>query len=730
MNYIARTKNGKTFICEKECQTLKSHLTNVSNYAEKFTSYFDAADVGEVIGLIHDIGKYQKNFQDRIRGKSIKVDHATAGAKILAEKYDAICKFYGMIVAGHHTGLSDSGNVASIGDGSYYARLNNYCGQPITFENEINLPNQIKHKRFNIASKNYSFAFATYIKMLYSALVDADWTDSEEYSTDTKRITVDYSIDDLFNRLMDKIPQNNGSEINNIRAQILEDCLDKSNENQGLYTLTVPTGGGKTLSSLAFALNHAKKHNLRRVIYVIPYTSIIEQNADVISKCIGYENVLEHHSNVGYDRKEKENNLENEDKRIKWASENWDIPVIVTTNVQFFESFFSNKHSQTRKLHNISKSVIIFDEAQMLPKQYLSPCMYAISELISNYGVTAVLCSATQPEISKYKYDNIDIKEIVKNPNELAEKLKRVKYSLVGKKEDDEIIDLLKNNEQVLVIVNSRKHAFSLYKLAKEELEIKTFHLSTLMCPIQRREVLDKIKNMLKSNKKVIVISTQLIEAGVDIDFPLVIRSIAGIDSIIQAGGRANREGKLPYGNVFVFESLSENGKTPRSLQNTVSTAKEVINALGEKAFELEGIAMYFKQLYMSSTSGDVLDTKNILGEYEFFNTGAKLNFKTVAEKFKIIEDNSYDVIIAIDDNAEKLIGQIRIDNYTNKTTRALQQYTVSIYESEYAKLDNERVVEKLDNGINILNNMKYYSKETGLDIFTDDNKNAECYEI
>ncbi|MEI7884238.1 MAG: CRISPR-associated helicase Cas3' [Clostridia bacterium] len=725
MKFIAHTKDGKNFTCEEDCQLLTSHLKNVALYAKKFASSFDAEEEGEIIGLLHDAGKYQPEFQARIRGRRVKVDHATAGAKILVEKYKAIGELYGMAVAGHHTGLSNSGSTASIGDGSYYAKLNKYKGQQITLEEEIKIPLKIKHKKFNSNIKYDSFTFATYIKMLYSSLVDADWTDTEEYITGKKRISINYSMEDLLSKVMNNIPQNDGSEINNIREGILKDCLEKAQEEQGLYTLTVPTGGGKTLSSLAFALKHAKKHNLNRIIYVIPYTSIIEQNADIIANCVGRENVLEHHSNVLLN---DENDDEEEEKRIKWASENWDIPIVVTTNVQFFESFFSNKSSKTRKLHNISKSVIIFDEAQMLPRQYLSPCMYAISELVVNYHVTAVLCSATQPEISKYKYDNVNIKEIVTNPIELAKKLKRVKYTVIGKKTDEEIIELLIKNKKALVIVNSRRHAYSLYKIAKEETNCNVFHLSTLMCPMHRREVLSKIKNLLKNNKKVIAISTQLIEAGVDIDFPLVVRSIAGIDSIIQAGGRANREGKLKVGNVYVVEPLSEEGKIPRSLRNVVSIGQEVISVLGENAFELEGIARYFKLLYKASTSDVLLDTKNIISEYEI--SAGKYNFKNVAEKFKIIEDNSYNVIIPYNDAAKKLIKEARNNKYTNRTLRELQQYSVSIYESEYFNLDKQNVVEKLDNGINILNNEKYYNQDIGLEIFSEDNKNADCYNI
>ncbi len=722
LKYIAHTKDGKTFLNEEECQSLSTHLYNVAILAREFAAQFEAEEIGYVIGLLHDIGKYQQEFQDRIRGSKVKVDHSIAGALISKERYGDIGDLYGMVIAGHHTGLLDSGNIASKGDGTYYARINSNKSIPDSFKNAISLPAEIRHKKLKTNLKYSAFSLAVYIKMLYSALVDADWTDTEEYITDVKRKSVNYYIDELFDSLMKSIPSNNGSYINNIRAAILNDCLAKSKENQGLYTLTVPTGGGKTLSSLAFALNHAKKHDLKRVIYVIPYTSIIEQNANVIAGCIGAEYVLEHHSNVEFDN--------DSDKRMKWASENWDIPVIVTTNVQFFESFFSNKPSRNRKLHNIASSVVIFDEAQMLPVGYLSPCMYAISELVVNYKVTAVLCSATQPEISRYKYDNVEVNEIVQKPNELAEKLKRVNYTVLGKKTDEQILDITKNNEQALIILNSRKHAFWMYKMAVERHGNDVFHLSTLMYPKHRRKVLNEIRGRLKNRQRVIVVSTQLIEAGVDVDFPLVIRSIAGIDSIIQAGGRANRERKLKKGNVFVFEPDSEVGKIPRSILNTASIGKEVIDMLGDKAFELEGISEYFNQLYHSATSQMMLDTKGILNEYEKTGSFIKVNFESVSNKFKMIESNTYNIVVAEDEHAIEMIGSIRSNSYTTNTIRALGQYTVSVYENEFARLCKEHVIEKLDNGINLLNNNNYYSCKVGIEIFTEDNKNAECYDI
>ena len=690
--------------------------------------------MGALIGLIHDLGKYQLSFQNRIRGSKIRVDHATEGAKLLSEKWGELGWLHGMVVAGHHTGLKDSGSGSNKGDHTYSSRINNYQGEIIDYADEISLPNKMLPRLFNYDKKTWGFTLATYFKMLFSCLVDADWTDTEEYVKNIKRSGISYSLEGLENKLNKGIPENDGSLINTIRSEILRDCRNAAIKDQGLFTLTVPTGGGKTLSSLAFALRHAKKHGLKRVIYVIPYTSIIEQNADVLAGILGEDFVLEHHSQVdeNYNKNLKEDDIENDfQKRMKWASENWDIPVILTTNVQFFESFFSNKPSKTRKLHNIAKSVVIFDEAQMLPRELLSPSMYAISELVMHYKVSAILCSATQPAIGKYKYDHLQLTEIVSDPQKLSKKLKRVNYEVIGKKNDEDILEILAENTTAMCIVNSRKHAYALYKLVAEKKDVENcYHLSTLMHANHRRKVLSKVREKLRNNEEVILIATSLVEAGVDIDFPLVIRSIAGIDNIIQAGGRANREGKLEKGRVLVFEPTSEAGRIPKSIQNMVSITQEVIRCLKEEAFENDGVTMYFEKLYDASSSNDIIDTKNILDEFECKAGQYKFNYETVARKYKIIEENTKSIIINTTDDVGALVKELRQRFLNRKILRKLQQYSVSIYKYEYHRLVEENALEIFESDHSILSNSQYYSLETGLDIFTDDNKNAESYLI
>lgn len=721
MRCIAHTKDGKTFVDESQCQPLETHLINVAKYAEQFADAFGAKNVGQLIGVLHDYGKYSESFQKKIRGENRKANHAMAGAYLdnTIQTNDPIRSLYGLLIAGHHTGMADFNQ----GDSGFRTKLQQYQPEkmhPIDPTVLQLLPNTIAHKSCqpSTAKQQISFAIAYYLKMLFSCLVDADFTDTEEFCSDCKRQPIAYCMDDLYELFVSKLPKHDGRPINTIRHSILQDCLNSADKPQGLFSLTVPTGGGKTISSLGFALRHAQKHHLSRIIYVIPYTSIIEQNAKVFQDILGTDYVLEHHSNMLY---------ESEDFRIRWATENWDIPVIVTTNVQFFESIFSNRPSRNRKLHNIANSVIIFDEAQMLPKQYLSPCLYAISELVTNYKVTAVLCSATQPKIGNYIYHDLFIHEIIEDPIKLTQELKRVHYQPIGKQTDEELISLLLQQESGLLIVNSRRHAHALY----EELKNRhgntgehLFCLSTLIPPIERRKKIKEIKELLP-RENVYVISTQLIEAGVDIDFPVVFRALSGIDSMIQAGGRANREGRRDMGTVYIFEPASDSGKIPRSLENTAKIAKEVIDCLGKDAFELVGIEKYFDLLYSTTCREGRLDEKNILDEFEL--AAQKWNFQTVSKKFKIIEDTGFEVIIPLTEDASHLVLQLQQQSFHRQTIRKLSQYSVSVYSKEFSMLQQEHSIENV-NGFYVLSNIKRYNTEIGLDVFSTENFNGEAY--
>lgn len=524
---------------EREEQSLKEHLENTAALCGKFAEHFGAYDWGYCCGLLHDIGKYSQKFQERIRGSEIKVDHATAGAKLCWDQ-KGMYSFLSYCIAGHHAGLPDTGGESDTGSrGSMMGRTKKKIEDYRAYATEINVPILHTPPFQPVKKENLDFFFSMFIRMLYSCLVNADFLDTEFFMNGRKTIrdsgeSIGVLCEKLERYISNWLANEEINTINGRRTEILKHCLESGKKEQGLFRLTVPTGGGKTIASLAFALRHAKEHHMDRVIYVIPYTSIIEQNAKVFSDILGAENVLENHCNVDYESSE-------ELKPMQLAAENWDKPVIVTTNVQFFESLFSNKSSKCRKLHNIANSVVVFDEAQMLPNDYLKPCIAAIEQLLRYYRSTIVLCTATQPALKGILAEDITATELCPRMEEQFRFFKRVSLKNLGKISEDELIRKLKTQQQALCILNTKKWAQKIYQKIKED---GVYHLSTSMYPVHRKRVLNEIRKRLKNGQKCVVISTSLVEAGVDLDFHTVYRQLAGVDSIIQAAGRCNREGK------------------------------------------------------------------------------------------------------------------------------------------------------------------------------------------
>jgi CRISPR-associated endonuclease/helicase Cas3 len=484
---------------------------------------------------------------------------------------------------------------------------------------------------------------------------------------------------------------------------ILSQCLAASEKEIGIFSLTVPTGGGKTLSSMAFALRHAIKHRLCRVIYVIPFTSIIEQNAAVFRSMLGNDSVLEHHSNF---------EPEFEDHHSRLAAENWDAPIIVTTNVQFFDSLFANRSSRCRKLHNISDSVVILDEVQTLPAQYLLPCLEVLKELVSTYRASIVLCSATQPAVQWRQDFDRGLKgatEIVIDPQKLAHDLKRTEVHVMGKLLDKDLASQLTEYEQVLCVVNTRNHARKLYQAIPSKDGL--IHLSALMCPVHRSQKLDEVRQRLKNGLTCCVVSTQLVEAGVDIDFPVVYRSLAGIDSIAQAAGRCNREGKLERGQVFVF--TPENGIPVGYLRQTAQAAESVIRRYPEEILSLEAIEDYFRNYYW--IKGDGLDEDGILAMLHAGCQKGDFPFKTIAEKFRFIKDDTKSVIIPYNDYARSLISNLDYCKHPMALSRKLQKYTVSIYPNEWNRLLSIGGIELEAGLFPVLKDYTLYDENLGL---------------
>lgn len=707
MAYVTHLKPDGTY------QPLKAHEENVAALAGKFAEAFGAKAHGERTGLLHDIGKYSDNGQKRQRDPehTAKVDHATAGAQLAWKLKDCVAAF---AVAGHHGGLPDMGCGSDDGGGTLWARLNKPLtggNDPSAWKNEIEIPEKICYPAWLETEKD-ARRLAMYTRMLFSCLVDADYLDTETAIQGGQPRGKGETLERLLEKLNAHVAPWLEAPANDLCAKrnaILARCLHGGEDEQGLYTLTVPTGGGKTISSLAFALSHAVKHDLQRVIYVIPYTSIIEQNADVFAKVLGEENVLEHHSQVEF-ADDGEETPEAYKKRL--ACENWDAPVVVTTAVQFFESLYAAKTSKCRKLHNIANSVVIFDEAQTLPLPFLIPCVSAIGELVQHYGVTAVLCTATQPALGrlfKQLAPTLVQHEIVPDPDELFDCFRRVSFCREGVFTPEKLAERLTETAQVLCIVNTRKRARQVYESLPEE---GRFHLSTLMIPTDREKTLNAIRTRLQNGKTCRVVSTSLVEAGVDVDFPSVWRELAGLDSILQAAGRCNREGRRSAAEsvVHVFEA---EGKFPASMTQQREAATKVMEEF-EEINTRPAIRAYFKRLLW--VKGDeALDAKQIL------SSERACTFQSTAKVFRLIDADMCTVYVPNADNAED-IARLRARLYSKALIRRLGRSGVNVYRHEYEKLVSAAVVEDYgQDGFGILIQPDTYDPKCGLSTEAED---------
>ncbi|WP_252198115.1 CRISPR-associated helicase Cas3' [Clostridium sp. MCC353] len=716
----------------KREQSIPDHLTGTANLAADFSAKFGCRGWGYGCGMMHDIGKYSDKFQKRLLNNGPRTDHASAGAQELYKKKNYIGAY---CISGHHSGLLDGGTAADAGgDATLNGRMQKELEAYQTYKEEIKIPEFPVIPLKPLGKGGFSLSF--FIRMLFSCLVDADYLDTEAFMTEGMVIedtyakdadargtftkgtyprgtfdTVDILFDRLFHHVESWLQNDDITTVNGRRTAILKACLERGNDEQGLYQLTVPTGGGKTLSSLAFALQHAKTHHLDRIIYVIPYTSIIEQNAQVFKDILGWDNVLEDHCNVTYEESEEYN-------KIQLAAENWDCPVVVTTNVQFFESLFANKTSKCRKLHNIANSVIIFDEAQMLPVNYLKPCIQAVSELVYSYHSTAVLCTATQPSLKPFFPQQIKISEICPDVEDQYEFFRRTVLKNIGELSENGLAEQLRGRKQVLCILNSRKRVQKVYEVLKEE--EGTFHLSTFMYPLHRKRLLKIIRERLKEGKTCRLIATSLVEAGVDFDFPAVYRELAGLDSVIQAAGRCNREGKRPYVEcetvIFTMEK-AEGIHMPQTMKLPVTVAGQV-SELYEDNASLKAIQTYFDRLY--HFKGEGLDAKDIVGQMENGSRSLSFPFASAAKQFKLIEQDTKTILIAKEPEAEMIVERIRRGEYSRKLMREAGQYCVNLFKNDFDKLYGAGRLDAISLDFYVLRNVEQYSEEMGLEIQVD----------
>ncbi len=695
-------------------ESLQAHLEETAALAGAFAKRFNMETTVKLVAKVHDFGKFSNEFQVYLRKsagdseealesrtpRSRGPDHSTAGAKFLARilEKNNLGRLLAYAVAGHHAGLP---NGIDAGSSSLESRIEQKLIKGWEQNARENLPSDffetpnidlITQEVLSLAknSKKPEFGLAFLVHMIFSCLVDADFLATEKFMTSEKSDLRERcnarTIPQLKQRLDSFLRSfdNASSPIGTIRNEILFDCLAAAELPPGAFRLTVPTGGGKTLSSLAFALKHAEKYGLERVIYVIPFTSIIEQNADVFRKALGEEAIIEHHCNVEIDA--------GNTTQSKLATENWDAPVIVTTNVQFFESLFSHKTSRSRKLHNIAKSVVILDEAQALPLEFLRPCLRALDELVQNYGTSVVFCTATQPAIDSEKLDdgfrgNVHgIREIIEPTRNLHERLKRVSVEKIkGTIENETLAQKLSQERQVLAIVNTHNDARELFENLREAVpadeQENVFHLSASMCPVHRNCILNTIREKLNEAAPCRVVSTQLIEAGVDIDFPCVYRAQAGIDSIAQAAGRCNREGKIPGGGrVYIFETK----KLPPAgfLRTAANYGKQVlaIDEYGNDPLSEKSVERYFNIMYWFS--GNELDSHGILQKLSFGSTMLEFRFRDAGEAFQLIEDNTGTVIVPFGETGHELCERLRETfnpSEQRELVRKLQRYAVSI---------------------------------------------------
>lgn len=691
-----------------EWQTLDEHLRNVAALASQFAASFGYENWGRVLGFYHDAGKVNPAFQRRLYGSKDLVDHGAPGAQAVLSRYtsalgDANGCLLAFPIVGHHGGMP---NGLKSGDGGRTPLSRRLSADGVedvvrafldyVERTGITLPDSSELEPMPLEKLALSgdiataqargiFSASVFSRILFSCLVDADYIDTERYIAPDAAAARDSvsrcrsiaELSHLLDRHMDGIMASTvQSMVNNMRAEVLEECRAAARGRRGIYTLTVPTGGGKTLSSLSFAFRHAVANGMDRVIYAIPYTSIVEQTAHVFREVLGDVNVLEHHSNYDFDL------IEDDEERLaaRLAVQNWDAPLIVTTNVQLFESLFTNKPGKCRKLHNIANSVIVLDEAQTLPDGLLTVTLAMLEELVADYNVTVLLCTATQPALDGLWPFGTHPHEIVSCQKDLDIALgSRVRFVIDGGIREDELVDALPANHQVLCILGTKKKARVIFedvvrRMGVAEIDAAAehgiFHLSANMTPLHRSEVLDGVKRRLVSGDRCIVISTQLVEAGVDIDFPVVYREIAGADSLVQAAGRCNREGRLDQGIVHIFEISDEfeNGLSSKRydaswLGRMKAITKRLIEAHGG-AFDAAMSREFFECRYGASTAVG-LDAEGLYGDMvssallEARPVFGTLDFEQYAEKYRIIEDDTVPVFVPWGEKGRLLLEEL-----------------------------------------------------------------------
>ncbi|WP_245838325.1 CRISPR-associated helicase Cas3' [Tropicimonas sediminicola] len=679
---------------------LKDHLEEVSRLAAAKAAPVGLVQTARLAGLLHDLGKYDPAFDQVLRGLNVRVDHSTAGGAILHARASGAetvaAQVIGYCILGHHAGLPDRTNASSSCMDRRIGRFDTTL-DPV-WETEIDvdfdhIPAELAGKMRSGPHKAFDLSVAT--RMVFSCLVDADFRDTERFYTKGEGRLVDRDwprLRDLLPNLLKAFDRkvsalDNSRDLNLRRAQILRHVRAQASRAPGLFTLTVPTGGGKTLASMGFALDHAGAHGASRIIYAIPYTSIIDQTAQVFREIFGADAILEHHSAI----EETEPRALTGKSKLQLAMEDWAAPIVVTTNIQLFESLFSARPSRARKLHNIAGSIIVLDEAQCLPRGLLRPTLRMLETLTFHYGCTVVLCTATQPAFdSRQMKDGLDLKdrELAPDPPALARRFRRARIVLGGEMDDLALLSDLAQVGQGLVIVNSRAHALALYRRAKDEGLEGVIHLTTRQYPAHRQDVLAEIRRRLASEppEPCRVIATSLVEAGVDLSFPRVWRAEAGLDSVVQAAGRCNREDRWALEDSVVTMFFAPDYPMPRSVVPLAAATRMIAEEHGD-LLSTEAISDWFEDVYWR-LGADRLDAKGLLKseKLSFSPTNPKLGasfaFREISDLYRMIDSPLVPVIIRRAKAAGDEVNRLHVpDVSSGAIARKLQRYIVQVPE-------------------------------------------------
>ncbi|WP_295443303.1 CRISPR-associated endonuclease Cas3'' [uncultured Thiodictyon sp.] len=744
MTYYAHSVSGCP---EEQWEPLARHLAEVEDGARRRGRRFGAEGLAGLAGRVHDLGKYGPDFQERLRDPTKRADHSTAGAVWAFERLSPKWgRLIAHVVAGHHAGLKDD----LLGRDGRICCKRDLLGavEQAAHADGFVLPQDVSGPagmRGLPRESGFQMAFLT--RMIFSCLIDADRTAAAAFDAqgDGVEEVALPSIAALETALHEWVGGRTAvsSPLNTLRDDVLRAAIANATEPQGVFTLTVPTGGGKTLTSLAFALAHARAHGLDRVIVVIPFTSIIEQTAKVYREALGALRgaVLEHHSAFEMEKEGEWSDKRVGPDRLRLAMERWDRPIVVTTAVQFFESLFSNRPSRCRKLHSLARSVVVVDEAQTMPLPLLRPCVAALKELARNYGSSVVLCTATQPALATTPTPDIPgFPGGFKAPRELAPDvpalfaaLRRVTVRDIGTQDDAALYARIAASSQALCIVNQRAHARALFQAIRDLPGAR--HLSTCMHSVHRARVLAEIRTDLEKRRPCRVISTSLVEAGVDVDFPLVLRASAGLDQIAQAAGRCNREfGRTPEeSEVLVFTAAEY--RVIQSLKAHAESGAEMLKLHQDDPFAPPAMRAFFEMLYSRKGQSE-LDKPGVLDILADRAGDMDFPFETIAAAMRFINDVMVPVIVAKEETVtgevKGLVRDLRFAKGVGGIARALGRYTVGVPRTARNAMIAARVAEvirqeEFGDQFVLLLNLDLYTAEAGLDWKDITFRNAEA---